>query len=104
MQETLTPIARYSAPGDPSPLVAQGLSVSALAALLARCDAYIGADTGPTHLAGLLGLPTIALFGPTNPAIWAPLGQRVTALQAPQGELAQLSAETVATTLLTLLP
>ena len=46
----------------------------ALAQALARCRLFIGADTGPTHLAAELGLPTLALFGPTDPALWAPLG------------------------------
>ncbi len=38
---------------------------------------YLGADTGPTHLAAQLGVPTIALFGPTDPSLWAPVGPRV---------------------------
>ncbi|MCA3006480.1 MAG: glycosyltransferase family 9 protein [Planctomycetaceae bacterium] len=46
----------------------------ALAHALAPCRLFIGADTGPTHLAAELGLPTLALFGPTDPAMWAPLG------------------------------
>ena len=39
--------------------------------------AFVGCDTGPTHLAAQLGVPTIALFGPTDPAVWAPVGPRV---------------------------
>lgn len=41
---------------------------------------FIGCDTGPTHLAAQLGVPTIALFGPTDPAVWAPVGARVRVL------------------------
>jgi heptosyltransferase-3 len=40
-------------------------------------SAFIGNDSGPTHLAGLLGVPTVALFGPTDPLAWRPLGSRV---------------------------
>jgi hypothetical protein len=41
---------------------------------LRSCRGYLGNDTGITHLAALLGVPTLALFGPSNPAIWQPQG------------------------------
>lgn len=47
---------------------------------LAGASAYIGNDSGPTHLAAQLGLPTVALFGPTDPRRWAPVGPAVTVL------------------------
>ncbi|HEY8666362.1 MAG TPA: glycosyltransferase family 9 protein [Tepidisphaeraceae bacterium] len=37
----------------------------------------IGNDSGPAHLAGIIALPTLTLFGPTDPAVWRPLGPRV---------------------------
>jgi heptosyltransferase III len=43
---------------------------------LRKCRAYIGNDSGITHLAAYLGVPTIALFGPTNPRVWGPIGRR----------------------------
>jgi ADP-heptose:LPS heptosyltransferase len=43
---------------------------------LRHCRAYIGNDSGITHLAAYLGVPTIALFGPTNPRTWGPIGRR----------------------------
>ena len=39
-------------------------------------------DTGPAHLSGIIGTPTIALFGPTDPARWKPLGPHVQTLRA----------------------
>jgi ADP-heptose:LPS heptosyltransferase len=51
-----------------------------LAALLAMSDLYIGNDSGVSHLAGLLGVRSIVLFGPTDPALWRPLGGKVTVL------------------------
>src|SRR5207237_5151427 len=48
-----------------------------LAARLAGCRAYLGNDSGVSHLAGLCGAPTVALFGPTSPAVWQPLGPDV---------------------------
>jgi hypothetical protein len=48
---------------------------------------FVGADTGPTHLAAQLGVPTIALFGPTDPHVWRPVGPRVEVLtpDSPRG-------------------
>ncbi|MGH9672434.1 MAG: glycosyltransferase family 9 protein [Bryobacteraceae bacterium] len=44
---------------------------------LAGARLYIGNDSGVTHLAAAAGAPVIALFGPTDPAVWAPRGARV---------------------------
>jgi hypothetical protein len=52
-----------------------------LVACLSATDAFLGNDAGPTHLAALLGTPTLALFGPTRAAVWRPLGARVRVLQ-----------------------
>jgi ADP-heptose:LPS heptosyltransferase len=60
--------------------VAADLSLRQLAALTAAARAYVGNDSGPTHLAAATGCDTVALFGPTDPAVWAPLGPRVTVL------------------------
>jgi ADP-heptose:LPS heptosyltransferase len=43
-------------------------------AVLARAGVFISGDTGPLHFAAGLGVPTISLFGPTPPALWAPIG------------------------------
>jgi heptosyltransferase-3 len=50
---------------------------------LAGAGLYLGNDSGPTHLAAILGVPSIALFGPTDPAVWSPLGPAVTVLHEP---------------------
>ncbi|MBN1306744.1 MAG: glycosyltransferase family 9 protein [Chitinispirillaceae bacterium] len=44
------------------------------AAILSRCAAFLGNDGGMTHLAAASGCPTVALFGPSDPAVWAPRG------------------------------
>ena len=44
---------------------------------ISTAAAFIGNDSGPSHLAGIIGVPTIALFGPTDPVNWKPLGPRV---------------------------
>ncbi len=58
--------------------------------LLAGCSRahlFIGNDSGPAHLAGILGIPTIALFGPMSPRRWKPLGPRVQAIDGPLEEI-----------------
>ncbi len=60
---------------------------------LRQCQRYLGNDAGITHLAAMLGVPTIALFGPSDPIIWRPVGPKVKVIQA--AELEQLSVQTV---------
>ena len=58
-------------------LVIEDRSLAEVAALYARCRAMIGNDLGMTHLAAAVGTPVIALFGPTDPAVWGPRGKDV---------------------------
>jgi hypothetical protein len=48
-----------------------------LALWLAEARLYIGNDSGITHLAAAVGTPVVAVFGPTDPAVWGPRGQCV---------------------------
>lgn len=48
------------------------LDFNQLAALLGQAALYIGPDTSVSHLAAATGIPTLAIFGPTNPQRWAP--------------------------------
>jgi len=48
-----------------------------LAFWLASARVYIGNDSGITHLAAAVGTPVVAIFGATDPAVWAPRGERV---------------------------
>ena len=52
-----------------------------LAAWLAGAKLFVGNDSGITHLAAAVGTPVVALFGPTDPAVWAPRGPRVRILR-----------------------
>ncbi len=60
-------------------------SVPATARLLAGADVFIGHDAGMTHLAAALGVATVALFGPTDPGVWAPRGPDVRVLEFRSG-------------------
>jgi lipopolysaccharide heptosyltransferase III len=48
-----------------------------LACWLTSARVYIGNDSGITHLAAAVGTPVVAIFGPTDPQVWAPRGKRV---------------------------
>ncbi|MDR3556728.1 MAG: glycosyltransferase family 9 protein [Syntrophobacteraceae bacterium] len=61
--------------------VVSGLTPLRLAALLSLCGLYIGSDSGVSHLAGAVGIPAIAVFGPTDPAVWAPRGSGAIAVR-----------------------
>ena len=59
-------------------------SLADLTMLLSRCQAMIGNDSGITHLAAALGIHVVALFGPTDPAVWGPRGRSVRILWGDQ--------------------
>ncbi|CAG0957366.1 hypothetical protein ANRL2_00582 [Anaerolineae bacterium] len=52
-----------------------------LSNLLRSAVAYIGNDSGVSHLAAWTGLPSVVIFGPTDPARWRPLGRAVEIVQ-----------------------
>ena len=54
--------------------VAVPCTIAELIALLRRASLFVGGDTGPMHLADALGVPVVALFGPTDPARNGPYG------------------------------
>lgn len=53
-----------------------------LAAVLERLDLLVTGDTGPMHLAAAVGTPIVAIFGPSDPARWGPLGSRARIVRA----------------------
>jgi len=55
--------------------VVGGLSLAGSIGLVERCSALIGPDTGILHIAAVLGVPSVALFGPTDAAVIAPRGE-----------------------------
>jgi ADP-heptose:LPS heptosyltransferase len=56
-----------------------------VAALLARADAYVGNDSGITHLAAAMGARGVAIFGPTAARRWAPRGDGIGTLESSNG-------------------
>lgn len=62
-------------------LIVRDMPIIKLAALMSCAGLFIGNDSGCSHLAAALGVPTFALFGPTDPQCWAPRGERAFWLQ-----------------------
>ncbi len=75
----------------PRARVLRGLPLRLLGGVLARAAVYVGNDSGVSHLAAAFGAPTLALFGPTDPAAWAPIGSLVRTLRGEAGALAAIS-------------
>lgn len=73
----------------------ENLPLPDLARELGGARLYLGHDTGISHLAALCGTPSLLLFGPTDPGIWAPPHGHVRVLRAPEGNLAALGVDTV---------
>lgn len=73
---------------------ATNLPLPHLAAVLGE-SVFVGHDSGISHLAAAAGARCALLFGPTDPAIWAPEGENVRVVRAPDGDLNKLSVETV---------
>lgn len=96
-EERVTQLAR-ALPNDGVEM-ARNLPLPELARVLQKCGLFIGHDSGVSHLAAAVGTPSLLLFGPTDPAIWAPVNENVRVLRAPGGVLSDLGLETVQTAL-----
>lgn len=66
-----------------------------IASIISIAAGFAGNDSGITHLAAALNVPVVALFGPTDPAIWAPRGKNVTVIRNKSGRLADIEVEEV---------
>jgi ADP-heptose:LPS heptosyltransferase len=67
----------------------ESVSLPRFAALLAAAAVFVSGNTGPTHLASALGVPTVSVFPPsgvTGPARWHPLGRPHIVLTPPEGQ------------------
>ncbi len=74
--------------------LAEHMPLNRLAKRLAKCCGFVGHDSGVTHIASALGLPTLVLWGPSREAIWRPLGERVRVLNR-ENQLANITIENV---------
>lgn len=76
--ERIMPVRWCSGPEDPPLAGAVRIAdLYELARWLAAARLYIGNDSGITHLAAAVGTPVLAIFGPSDPNVWAPRGPNV---------------------------
>lgn len=78
--------AEAEAPSSPLPgaLRIDGMPLPRVAAALERADAYLGNDSGISHLAGIVGTSGLVLFGPSDPTVWRPLGGNLEVVHRPR--------------------
>ena len=55
--------------------------LSYVMALVRQARCFVGNDSGVTHLAAFMGIPTVAIFGPSSPKRWSPVGPATTVLR-----------------------
>ena len=75
--------------------VLRGVPLAVVAAALGESDLALVNDTGIMHVAGAMGVPTLALFGPTPAASWQPPSAALSALQAEDGKMDRLDVDRV---------
>jgi len=67
--------------GDLDLTILKNLDLLTMSYHLTNAQLFIGHDSGLSHLAACLGVPSLLLFGPTDPSIWAPRGEHVRVLR-----------------------
>lgn len=77
------------------PPVLRGHALPEVAALLSTCSAYVGNDSGITHLAAAVGVPATALFGPSSAQLWAPRGPHVRVIDAQGPDMSRITVDEV---------
>ncbi len=65
----------FEGPGPGAPVLAKGLTLLQLASVMEGCGFFVGNDSGISHMAAALRLPTLAIFGPTDQRVWSPRGE-----------------------------
>jgi ADP-heptose:LPS heptosyltransferase len=86
------PVEWCAAPREPLPGAVKIDNLYELACWIAGARLFIGNDAGITHMAAAVGAPVVAIFGPTDPRMWGPRGDRVKIVA---GDLENISVDQV---------
>jgi ADP-heptose:LPS heptosyltransferase len=62
-----------------------GAPLGEIKSLVSGASLFVGNDSGPAHMAAAFGVPVVALFGPSDPAIWGPWRTASEVISSPQG-------------------
>jgi len=84
--DNLRPFARYR--------TIQGAPLEQVKSLLGGASLFVGNDSGPAHMAAAFGMPSVVIFGASDPAIWGPWRARSEVVRAPGG-IAQVTVQQV---------
>jgi heptosyltransferase-2 len=84
--------------------IIDSVPLATLAAAMTHARLFIGHDSGVSHLAAAVGTRCLLLFGPTDPAVWAPANTGVEVLAAPDGNLDKITADSVLAAVLPIVP
>ena len=86
------PVRWFAGPEEPLDDAVRMENLWDLACWLASARIYVGNDSGITHLAAAAGVPVVAIFGPSDPVVWGPRGERVRVIS---GELESIGVDAV---------
>jgi heptosyltransferase III len=84
----IKPVFLIGPEDDAAPFLAHQVfhgSLDDVKRVLSKAHLFIGNDSGPAHMAATFGVPTVVLFGPSNPAIWGPWRTECEVVVAPDG-------------------
>lgn len=93
----ITPVFLASPHDESAPFAAHSVfqgDLTKVKTLLSKACLFVGNDSGPAHIAAAFGVPSVVLFGPSNPAIWGPWQTESEVVVAPDG-LNQVSVSRV---------
>jgi hypothetical protein len=79
--------------GADGPRVIANVELAEVAALARLARGFVGNDSGVSHLAAAAGAPGLAIFGPTDPARWRPLGRTTVIRREPLSALTMQEVE-----------
>lgn len=94
-QRLACPVEWCAGPEESLPEARRFDNLYELATWMAGSRVYVGNDSGITHVAAAAGARVVAIFGPTDPAVWAPRGPHVRILYGQHGQLETISVDEV---------
>jgi ADP-heptose:LPS heptosyltransferase len=81
------PVRWCAGPEEPLDGAERFEDLGALARWMSEASLYVGNDSGVTHIAAACGVPTVAVFGASDPSVWAPRGERVRVVGPPSPDV-----------------
>jgi ADP-heptose:LPS heptosyltransferase len=87
--------SEFSARAGFRPFMLPPGGIRSLAAAFLECDLLVCNDTGVLHVGAASGVPVVAVFGPTDPKEWKPIGEHVVAVRSASGDIRSVQVPAV---------